>query len=200
MPRVFALSACVLSIGALENCPVRGRVHSRPPHDRARSREGRRAILARVQDENPLCAELQATWHAEIPLAAAMAVEVSRFSEGELRVRAPLTPNRNLHGTAFAGSLFAVCVLTCWGKVWLAMRERDQHGRIVVSESRIDYHKAVTGEIVCRAPTGDGERAALDELASSGRATFMMSCTIDGADAPAVRFEGKYVVFAKRER
>jgi thioesterase domain-containing protein len=152
-----------------------------------------------VRNTDRLGAELQATWHAEIPLAAAMAIEVARYDDGELLVRAPLAPNRNVQGTAFAGSLFSVCVLTGWGKVWLALRERGTSGSIVVADSRIVYRKVVSGEILCRCRADAAvETAALDELEDSGRATLPLTCTIDGAGAPAVRFEGKYVV--KRER
>jgi thioesterase domain-containing protein len=152
-----------------------------------------------VPSTDSLSAELEATWYAEIPLAAAMAIEVASYADGELRVRAPLASNRNLHGTAFAGSLFSVCVLTGWGKVWLALRERDLRGSIVVAESRITYRKAVSGEILCSCRADAAiENAALAELEGSGRTTLMLACTVDGGGAPAVRFEGKYVV--KQER
>ncbi|HLF12915.1 MAG TPA: YiiD C-terminal domain-containing protein, partial [Gammaproteobacteria bacterium] len=93
-----------------------------------------------------LCAELHSTWHEEIPLAAAMGIEVVSFARDELVVRAPLAPNTNVHGTAFAGSLFSICVLTCWGRVWLALRQQGLAARIVVADSQIKYRKAVTGE------------------------------------------------------
>ncbi len=94
--------------------------------------------------------ELQATWYREIPLVAAIGIEISACSATELALRAPLAPNRNLHGTAFAGSLYSICVLTGWGSVWLALRTAGLAASTVVAESRIEYRKAVAGEIVCR--------------------------------------------------
>mgnify|MGYP003508731317 CR=1 FL=1 len=79
--------------------------------------------------------------------AAAMAIAVETYDGTTLTVRAPLAPNRNLHGTAFAGALFSVCVLTGWGATWLRFREQGLTGLIVVADSRIEYHKAVTGDI-----------------------------------------------------
>jgi thioesterase domain-containing protein len=143
-----------------------------------------------------LCAELQATWRDEIPLAAAIQLEVVEFAGGQLTVRAPLAPNRNVHGTAFAGSLYSVCVLTAWGRLWMALRERGLQGRVVVADSRIAYRKAVTGELVCRC-TAD---PSLDDLAATGRAQLTVTSTIDGATAPAVEFEGTYVIVAKRPK
>lgn len=145
-----------------------------------------------------LLAELAATWHREIPLAAAMAIEAESYDGRTLVVRAPLEPNRNLHGTAFAGSLFSVCVLTGWGAVWLAVKERGLSGGIVAADCTINYRKAVTGALVCRCtPAPEALRAALDALAASGRASLALECTIDQADRRAVTFTGTYVVHSK---
>jgi thioesterase domain-containing protein len=84
-----------------------------------------------------LSMELEATWHREIPLATAMQVAVEGYDGARLTIRAPLAPNRNLHGTAFAGSLFSVCALTGWGATWLKFRERGLSGLIVIAESTI---------------------------------------------------------------
>jgi thioesterase domain-containing protein len=154
-----------------------------------------RAILAGVPDLQELCKELELTWHRDIPLAAAMAIRVAGYDGQTLIVRAPLAANRNLHGTAFAGSLFSACVLTGWGVVWLALRERGLLGTIVVSDSNIHYRKAVAGELVCRCTAdADALRAGLEQLASSGRAAFDLVCAIDAAEKRAVTFTGKYVV------
>lgn len=163
------------------------------PHDRA-------CDTSRVNSPEELCVELASTWREEIPLAAAMQIEVASFAAGELIVRAPLAPNTNVHGTAFAGSLFSTCVLAGWGRVWLAARNLGLEARIVVADSRIEYRKGVTGEIVCRCAFDERARSAeLDALATSGRAAFALVCTVDGADAPAVTFAGKYVVVLKRK-
>jgi thioesterase domain-containing protein len=152
-----------------------------------------------VPDLATLCKELETTWHRDIPLAAAMSIGVGGYDGRTLTVRAPLPPNRNLHGTAFAGSLFSVCVLTGWGAVWLALRQRGLEGVIVVAESDIHYRKAVAGELVCRcAPDADALRAGVDQFATTERASFELVCAVDHADKRAVTFTGKYVVHAHR--
>jgi thioesterase domain-containing protein len=142
--------------------------------------------------------ELQDTWLREIPLASALAIEVASCTPEEIVVRAPLAPNRNLHGTAFAGSLFAVCVLTGWGATWRALKERATEGVIVVAESRIKYRRAVSGDLLCRCrPDADDVERRLAGLAASGRASLPLVCTIDHDGKPAVIFEGEYVVHRK---
>jgi thioesterase domain-containing protein len=153
-----------------------------------------------VKSFDELAAELQATWHREIPLAAAMEVSVASCASDEIAVRAPLLPNRNLHGTAFAGSLFSVCVLTGWGMTWIALQRRNLTGVIVVADSRIRYRKAVGNEILCRCRA---ETGLLDEnlarLAASGRASLPLVCTIEADGKAAVTFEAKYVVHTRSE-
>jgi len=144
--------------------------------------------------------ELQSTWRQEIPLAAALAIEVAACSNDELAVRAPLAPNRNLHGTAFAGSLFSLCVLTGWGVTWLALKQRGVDGAIVVADSRIRYRKAVSGDILCRCrPDLASIERSFTGLATSGRASLALSCTIDQDGKRAVTFDAEYVVHVKKE-
>jgi thioesterase domain-containing protein len=150
-----------------------------------------------MTDRTALCAELTATWHREIPIVAAMGMAVEGYDGRSLTVRAPLKPNRNVHGTTFAGSLYSACVLTGWGAVWLALRERGLRGVIYAAESSVKYRKAVEGDFACSC-TLDPEalRAGLETLEASGRASFELVCTIDYAAKRAVTFEGKYVVHA----
>ena len=146
-----------------------------------------------------LTAELEATWQRDIPPAAAMAIQVAAYDGRTLTVRAPLAANRNVHGTAFAGSLFSVCVLTGWGTLWLALRERGLEGSIVVADSQIRYRKAVSGDLVCRCTTESQSLAVFAGFAASGRASVPLSCTINAGDKLAVAFEGTYVVHTKKK-
>jgi thioesterase domain-containing protein len=152
-----------------------------------------------MTDRIALCDELTATWHREIPIVAAMQMAVESYDGRSLSVRAPLDANRNVHGTTFAGSLYSACVLTGWGAVWLALRERDLAGVIYASESSVQYRKGVERDFVCRCAWEDGALdAGLEKLKASGRATFELVCTIDNGDKRAVTFNGKYVVHGKQ--
>jgi thioesterase domain-containing protein len=156
------------------------------------------AILPRVIDRSALCSELTMTWHREIPIVAAMGMVAERYDGESLTVRAPLEPNRNVHGTTFAGSLYSACVLTGWGGIWLALRERGQTGVIYATDSTIQYRKGVLGEVMCRCALDSVARAALDQLPAAGRASLELTCTIESNNKLAVNFTGRYVVHAKR--
>ena len=129
-----------------------------------------------------------------------MGIGVESYDGATLAARAPLQPNRNLHGTAFAGSLFSLCVLTGWGATWLKFRERGLPGVIVVADSRIQYRKAVTGELLCRCTLDvTAVDAALAAFASTGRLRLDLTCTIDVGEKRAVNFTGTYVVHAAKD-
>jgi thioesterase domain-containing protein len=153
-----------------------------------------------VIDRTALCNELTATWHREIPIVAAMEMAVERYDGESLTIRAPLQPNRNVHGTTFAGSLYTACVLTGWGAIWLALRERGLLGTIYAAESTIQYRKGVYGDFLCRCAFDVvAVRSALDKLEAAGRASLELTCTIESGAKLAVNFTGRYVVHAKRD-
>ena len=149
-------------------------------------------------ERTALLNELAATWHRDIPLTAAMGIGVESYDGRTLTVRAPLAPNRNLHGTVFAGSLFSACALTGWGAIWLALRERGLDGVIFAADSRIQFRKGVTEDLVCRCtPDGEALRAGVESFLAAGRASIDVVCTIDQGEKRAVTFTGRYVVRAK---
>jgi thioesterase domain-containing protein len=148
-----------------------------------------------MQDRAALLRELEETWHRDIPLAAAMRIAGQSYDGRTLTVRAPLAANRNLHGTAFAGSVFSICVLTGWGATWLAWRESAANGLIVVADSKIQYRRAVTGDLVATcSPDAGAVATALEQFRATGRASLALECTIDVGERRAVTFAGTYVV------
>jgi len=151
-----------------------------------------------VSEHTALLNELAATWHREIPLTATMGIGVESYDGVTLAVRAPLAPNRNVHGTVFAGSLFSACALTGWGAIWLALREHGQDGVIFAADGHIQFRKGVSGDHVCRCtPDAEALKAGIENLRATGRASFHVVCTIDQGDKRAVTFTGQYVVHAK---
>ena len=99
-----------------------------------------------MTERTALLSELVATWHRDIPLTAAMGVVVESYDGLTLAVRAPLPPNRNLHGTVFAGSLFSVCALTGWGAIWLALASANTDESYYDRPFEFDIHREVVGD------------------------------------------------------
>jgi thioesterase domain-containing protein len=85
------------------------------------------------------CGTLQQTWHQTIPLSAFMQLSVDQFDGHLLACRAPLPPNKNLHHSMFAGSIYSLLTLTGWGLVWLQLQALGLHGDIVLADADIRY-------------------------------------------------------------
>lgn len=139
--------------------------------------------------------ELESAWRQGIPLVAAMGVEIVSYADDELVLRAALAPNINVHGTAFAGSLYSICTLAGWGSIWLQLRARGTDAHIVLSEAQIDYRRAVDEAIVCRCRfDSDTQAPDLAQLDKTGSGLFPLTVTIESGGRRAVRFEGEYAV------
>jgi thioesterase domain-containing protein len=61
--------------------------------------------------------ELTKKIHKGIPLTQAMAFDITQLTETSITVKTGGEENINVHGTAFAGSLYTTCVLAAWGLV-----------------------------------------------------------------------------------
>ena len=128
-----------------------------------------------------------------------MGIEIDSYDERGLTVSMPLSPNRNHHQTAFAGSLNALCTLAGWGSVYLVTRQHNRDDGIVIRRSGIKYLRPVAGEpIIARCGLIDSEREShfLEMLSEKGQAKLDLDVEIYYDDEPAVAFHGSYVAFA----
>lgn len=133
-------------------------------------------------------AALQERIRHGIPMAAAMDYRIVELAETQIRVEAPLAPNVNVHGTAFAGSLYALGILTAWG---LCAHRIDLAGitaDLVVAEAHIRYRAPVRGLIACRGALEPALAAAfIDDLEHKGRART--SVRVEIGRGPAARID-----------
>jgi thioesterase domain-containing protein len=143
-----------------------------------------------------LVAELENTWYGKIPITRAMQARVKSFDGNILVVEAALEPNINLHGTAFAGSLYTVCALTGWSMLHLQTRLHACEGSIVLASGHIDYHKPVKEDLVATCVFGEQEEA-FARLAATGKARFPLIASIPSDGAEAATFKGEYALLRR---
>lgn len=84
-----------------------------------------------------------------IPLSDAMQFSIDKLGLDEIRVSAPLEPNVNIHGTGFAGSIYAVAVLSGWALCRHIMEALEMDGDLVVAKAEIAYRAPVTSALEC---------------------------------------------------
>ncbi len=138
---------------------------------------------------------LQSLLHEGIPLTQAMQLTVIQADPNQLEISAPLEPNRNVHGTAFAGSLYALGMLTAWTLITQFLRTEGVDAVMVQQSGGIDYLRPVTDRIRCRCSINEETfarfRRALEE---TGRSRLEAEVTIGSQDSgePAARLHGRF--------
>lgn len=136
----------------------------------------------------PSAQELEQRIRVGIPIAAHMDFRVIELTPNTISVLGGGEQNVNVHGTAFAGSLYAVCTLAMWG---LVNSRLPDDASLVLAEGSIRYRRPVVGDIVanCVVPveTIDG---FLQRLQQQGRARLDATVEVPGADGTAAEYRG----------
>ena len=118
-----------------------------------------------------------------IPLSATVDFTVRELSDTHITVAAAAAVNVNVHGTAFAGSLYVVCVLAAWG---LVRSRLPDNAALVIVQGRIQHHAPVRGDIHAQAAVERKAMAGfLRQFDERGRARIEVSASVPG-DAAAV--------------
>jgi thioesterase domain-containing protein len=131
---------------------------------------------------------------AEFTLAKHIGIVVESADDAAVVLRAPLEPNANFKGTAFAGSLYSVAVLTGWAWVTRYLAARGVAADAVIQESSVRFLSPVQGEL--RASTAAPSDAHIDKfrkmLQRAGRGRIRLRVEINYGDTLAALFEGVF--------
>jgi thioesterase domain-containing protein len=122
----------------------------------------------------------------QIPLADGMDFSISQLDEQGITVHAPLSPNINVHGTGFAGSLYSLSALAAWAYTTHLVEQNGVDADIVMAQAEIRYRRPVVTDIecVCHCDAEVGT-AFLQHLEQKGRARLSLVVEI-GADDDVV--------------
>ena len=146
-----------------------------------------------MTDLDPLCQELQNLWHQDFPLSKAMDMHVAGFADHVITTHTSLVPNTNTHGTAFAGSLYAIEALTAWGLLYLELAHAGLDGSIIHASGNIEFAKPVTDDIVATS-SFVSHPDPMEELRQTGKLRLSLITEVAAEGTVASRFEGLYVV------
>lgn len=139
------------------------------------------------------CGDLQQTWHQTIPLSAFMQLQIDQFDGNQLVCRAPLAPNKNLHHTMFAGSIYSLLTLTGWGLIWLQLRALDLHGDIVLADADMRYLAPVQGDARAEVQLLDAA-GDLTVLAQGRRVRQRLQVRLMDGERLLAEFNGRFAV------
>jgi len=131
-------------------------------------------------------------------IAPARALEVRLEAMDPLTVSAPLAPNLNDKGTAFAGSLFSVAALAGWALVtrWCAAESFDAEVVLQSSTARFLAPARADFRAIAHESTGPERDKLRRMLARSGRGRAQISVDVKCHEALVMTFSGAYAVMA----
>ncbi len=131
-----------------------------------------------------------------IPLSEAMQFSILKLELGEIRVVAPLSPNINIHGTGFAGSIYSVAVLTGWALCMHIIDELSLDAELVVGRAEIVYRAPVKGDLECRCGTDSAQRETfLQNFRERGKAKLVLDIAV--GDLPEASLHATFVAIAR---
>ncbi len=142
-------------------------------------------------------ADFQGYISGKIPITGplGMGFVVTRFDDGGVAIRAPLSANVNDKGTAFGGSIASLLTMTAWGMAMCVVGRLPGTRQIVIQKCSIEYLSPLEGdfEATATAPEAAVAERFLRMLGQFGKARIPVSARISTAEGPAAIFEGSFV-------
>jgi thioesterase domain-containing protein len=131
-----------------------------------------------------------------IPLSEAMQFSIDHLDLDEIRVSAPLSPNINIHGTGFAGSLYSIAVLTGWALCTHIIDESGIDAELVVARAEIAYRAPVESDIECSCSASEAQRDAfLQAFHERGKGKLVLDIAV--GDLPQASVHATFVAIAR---
>ena len=136
----------------------------------------------------------------EFTLARHIGIEVESANDAVVVLRAPLAPNANFKGTAFAGSLYSVAVLAGWAWVTRYLAARGLSADAVIQESTVNFLVPVQGELRASAAAPADEHIAKFRkmLQRAGRGRIRLRVDIHCDQTLATLFDGVFAAALRR--
>ncbi|MEO8635704.1 MAG: YiiD C-terminal domain-containing protein [Gemmatimonadales bacterium] len=143
---------------------------------------------------------LQRLLNTELPITKHLGLTVIAAGQDRIILGAPLTPNRNHKGTAFAGSLNAIATLAGWSWLTGFLHIHRLAGQVVLQDSSITYTRPVTTDFTATCLTPEEAIIARFQAVYRRSGRGRLRLTVDIADEAGIAgsFTGRYV--AERPR
>ena len=140
--------------------------------------------------------QLKQLLHKEIPITKALAIDVENLSVDQIIINAKFEENKNIHNTAFAGSIYTIATLAGWSLITNYLEECNLPGVVVLASADIKYKRPITGDINarCQLPKGNDIEDFKNRLLKKGRAKLKICVSVIEDDQIKAQFEGNFAV------
>jgi thioesterase domain-containing protein len=137
--------------------------------------------------------------HSNIPLSAAMGVQVKVATPEHVLLFAPLGPNINHHQTVFGGSGAVLATLSAWTLLRLRLEQEHLDAGLVIQRSSMEYERPIPGDFdaVCKFTDDAGWKRFLTTFARRGRARMTLTAHLIHATHEMGSFVGDFVALAQ---
>jgi thioesterase domain-containing protein len=139
--------------------------------------------------------EVEAYLRSNIPLSAAMGVQVKVATPERVLLFAPLEPNINHHQTVFGGSGVVLATLSAWTLLHLRLRQERLDAQLVIQRSSMEYERPIRGdfEAVCGFADDSAWHRFRVALERRGRARMTLNAHLLHASHEMGSFVGDFV-------
>lgn len=139
--------------------------------------------------------ELQDLFNKEIPITNSMGLDVIKSTSDEVILKFKLNENKNHKGTAFGGSQYSACALSCYGLFLVGLRERGFNtNNIVISDGQISYKAPVGENFIARASwTTESKTEFFEKLARKQKSKVTLRAEVLSKSKVCTTFQGDFV-------
>lgn len=144
--------------------------------------------------------ELDQYLYRHIPLSLHMGLRVIEADPECLRVRLPLAPNVNPHGTVFGGALAALGLVGGWMLLHSAFQRAGIDAQLVGKQGNCDFLAPATGDCIAETRCTPAELdALLAQFRERGRARHSVTTVIRVGEREVARHVGVYTALTPTE-
>lgn len=139
--------------------------------------------------------QLQQLFYQEIPLTQHMGITILTSSPEKVEINFRLKENRNHKGTAFGGSQYTACALSCYGLFLVGIREKGiETNNIVIAEGNMEYSKPIEGDFNAIAEwSKQSQDDFFAKLAKKKKARVTLKASITSGLTKGATFKGEFV-------
>lgn len=140
---------------------------------------------------------LEEKLYKEIPLTKFMQLNITSIEDNILITKAPLLPNINDKGTAFAGSLSTLVTISAWSACYLQVKALGyEKSMIAIIKSDISYKAPITKHMLCKTvmPIAKEIEILKRKLQEKKSASITLTSQIIEDGKICVEFKGIYVI------
>lgn len=149
-----------------------------------------------MPDNNEQAKRLEQTIYDTIALGKAMKLRVSELTANTISIEAPVAnANFNIHGTAFAGSIYSICALAAWGLVHTRVQSEDISAEVVLARAEIEYLLPIDENIRATGSINEDDyREFHKRLLQKGKASISLSVSAQEGDEVQARLDARVAV------